>query len=93
MAGIELTVTIDISAGMKGGWIVIDTTDVPITNGKGKKSFQPGEHRYHCYFAGPPGGTCTYEIKRGEEQVVKSITRTILDGERTGRSVGGFTLV
>ena len=94
MAEVELTVLTELSSGMDIGVITVDRIDVVLRRGKGRVTVDgaAASHRYRYWYVGPPGGTFAYEIKRGEDTVVKKRTVTIDPGERMGAGHGTFKL-
>lgn len=90
MADTELTVKVDLSETIDGGFFVIDDQDVILVHGKGRVTVQADEeHSFQYWYAGAPGGTIDFEVK----QITKSLAKgkcTISAGRRYGRGGGDF---
>lgn len=90
MANVELSIKIDLSDTIDGGWFVVDDQDVTLVRGKGSVTVEANaEHGFQFWFAGAPGGTLAYEIKQEEKSLAKGKS-TISAGRRYGRGGGDF---
>lgn len=94
MARVELTVIREIGNGTESALMIVDRMEVVFIKNKGKIVVDGAapSHGYRYWFAGPPSATFSYEIKRGDDSIVKKKTKTIDEGQHSDAGHGTFKL-